>query len=241
MHNMSEGYPTPTPPPAGEQHEADSQLVGLQILEAQYGHNPEALGVNMAMTLAAALRMNASVLRTNHDQKFLGTGTTDIITQGYQRLLHPEATNFPTVYGTMFEKLVPSSSSAGSLALLLAGNLEERVAYHTHYPHLSNEDRYTGRAALLSADAQLCIGLEKVVEDYLSDYITSHKPAPKELFHPEVLDVFCEKTLRSAPVVRTVRGLATSSLLTHKRTTGLSTPARTWLRTRSGYQASGPA
>lgn len=239
---MSEGLtPENFPKPDIDLRETVGEPVGIQALENLYGHNPEALGLNTTMALAASLRASGTVLRTNQDTAILGTTTADVIAQGYQRLIHPEATNFPEVYGGLFEKLVPASSSAGSLALFLASNLQDRTTYAQTFPNLSNQERYDGRSSLLSADAQICIALEKMVEEYLHDYIEHHFKPPADLFHPEVLAQFCDKTLRSAPVVRTVRGLATSSLITHKRATGLSAPARAWLRTHGGQRPTGTA
>lgn len=230
---MSEGFP-PAHEPTPDMHETVGEVVGIRALEEQYADNPAALGLNTAMALASALRWGGSVLRTNQDVPLLHTTTSEVIVQGYQRLLHPEATNFPEVYGALFEKLVPSSSSPGSLALFLADNLQERTDYQAGFGNMSNQQRHDIRSGLLGADAQICIGLEKIIEDYLTDHIAAHQKAAEGMFHPEVFETFCEKTLRSSPVVRTVRGLATSSLITHKRATGLSAAARAWLRSNGG-------
>ena len=57
----------PIQPPAGEQHEASTELVGMQLLEAQFSDNHQALALNTAMALSTALRASGGVLRSNQD------------------------------------------------------------------------------------------------------------------------------------------------------------------------------
>lgn len=231
---MSEQGP-PIQPPAGEQHEASSELVGMQLLEAQFADSPHALALNTALALSTALRGSGSVLRTNQDTDFLGTPSQDLVVQGYHRLLHPEATNFQAVYTGLFESIVPSTSSTSSVALFMASNIEERTAYANNFADMSKEERFECRNSIIEADKHMYISLEQYIEAALQEYISNHTKAPDDLFNQEVLAAFCERTLRSAPVIKTVRGVAVSSLMTHRRATGLSARARAWLRTHGGF------
>ena len=194
---MSEQGPS-IQPPAGEQHEASNELVGMQLLEAQFSDNHQALALNTALALSAALRGSGSVLRTNQDTTFLGTPSQDLVVQGYQRLLHPEATNFQAAYTGLFEGIVPSTSSPSSVALFMASTIEERTTYTNDFETMTKEERFERRNSITEADKHMYISLEQYIENALQEFISNHSKAPDDLFNQEVLEAFCERTLRSA-------------------------------------------